>query len=79
MPREKTFKRIITFHTTTEAIAFEKYCTENSVPGRLIPLPGEISAGCGMCWMVPLEEAGPVDQLAEAGELRTEGVFVLLM
>ena len=79
MPREKTFRRIITFHTTTEAVAFEKYCLEKSIPGRLIPLPGEISAGCGMCWMVPLENSGDADRLADSGELRHEGVFTLLM
>ena len=69
--REKTLKRIITFHTTVEAIAFERYCMEHSVPGRLIPLPGEISAGCGMCWMVPL------DLLAKEGKLKTEAIYLL--
>lgn len=79
MIREKSLKRIITFHTTTDAIAFERYCMENSIPGRLIPVPGEISAGCGMCWMVPLDNAEAADRLAEEGIMRTEGSFILTM
>ena len=79
MIREKSLERIITFHTTTDAIAFERYCMENSIPGRLIPVPGEISAGCGMCWMVPLDNAEAADRLAEEGIMRTEGSFILTM
>ena len=77
--REKTLKRIITFHTTVEAIAFERYCMEHSVPGRLIPLPGEISAGCGMCWMVPLDLADGPDRLAKEGKLKTEAIYLLII
>jgi len=79
MIREKSLKRIITFHTTTDAIAFERYCMEKGIPGRLIPVPGEISAGCGMCWMVPLDNAEAADRLAEEGIMRTEGSFILTM
>ena len=79
MIREKSLKRIITFHTTTDAIGFERYCMENGIPGRLIPVPGEISAGCGMCWMVPLEKAEAADRLAEEGIMKTEGSFILTM
>ena len=61
MPRENTPKKIITFFTTTDAMAFERYCMEKHLPGRLIPLPGEISAGCGMCWMVRMEDAHELD------------------
>ena len=75
--REKTLKRIITFQTTTDAIAFERYCMEKGIPGRLIPLPGDISAGCGMCWMVPLEEVEKTDQLVEKHTLRTEGIYLI--
>ncbi|MCR4709215.1 MAG: DUF3343 domain-containing protein [Clostridiales bacterium] len=79
MAREKTLRRIITFRTTTDAIAFERYCLENNIPGRLIPVPGEISAGCGMCWMVPLDDAGEADSLASEKILRTEGIFWIVI
>lgn len=48
---------IITFATTTQAMAMEKYCGQNGLPGRLIPVPREITAGCGLSW-----KARPEDQ-----------------
>ena len=37
---------VLSFHATVEAMAWEKHCTEANIPGRLIPLPRELSAGC---------------------------------
>ena len=79
MIREKSLKRIITFHTTTDAIAFERYCMENSIPGRLIPVPGEISAGCGMCWMAEMEDGDAVMSAVESGGLKIQGAYILLI
>lgn len=33
-----------------------KRCMETGIPGRLIPLPREISAGCGLAWRMRPEE-----------------------
>lgn len=45
---------VLSFHTTAEAMAWEKACLSAQIPGRLIPLPREISAGCGLAWrMLP--------------------------
>lgn len=49
-------KLVITFHTTTQAMAMEALCQKENLPGRLIPLPGVVSAGCGLCWCAPIEE-----------------------
>ena len=38
--REK--KIVITFHTTTDAMAMERYCKKRKEPGRLIPVPGRM-------------------------------------
>ena len=46
----------IDIKTTTAAMAMEKKCSEEGIPGRLIPLPGEISAGCGLSWRILPEE-----------------------
>lgn len=75
MTKKKTLKRIITFSTTTDAMAFERHCLDHDIPGRLIPVPGQISAGCGMCWMVKEEDAGPSLKLAEKGIMKTEGIY----
>ena len=45
---------VLSFRTTLEAMEREKQCHVRQVPGRLIPLPREISAGCGLAWrMLP--------------------------
>ena len=45
---------VLSFRTTLEAREGEKQCHVRQVPGRLIPLPREISAGCGLAWrMLP--------------------------
>lgn len=56
--RQKEWKLIITFHTTSDAIAFEKACKETGRSGRMIPVPRELSAGCGLAWCtVPADRA----------------------
>lgn len=53
--REKRSYRVFTFHTTTEAMAMEKACIQNRIPGRIIPVPREISAACGLAWRMEAE------------------------
>lgn len=50
MMRKKELKLVITFHTTADAMAMEKACKLHDAPGRLIPVPRSISAGCGLAW-----------------------------
>lgn len=59
---KRTEKLVITFHTTTAAMAMEKSCKATLLPGRLIPVPGSISAGCGLAWCA---ETGSEDVLLE--------------
>lgn len=45
---------IISFNTTTDAMAFEKFCIENKIGGKLISVPKEIDAGCGLAWEIKI-------------------------
>lgn len=54
--RKKELKLVVTFHTTADAMAMENACREHKVPGRLIPVPRSISAGCGLAWCAPTDE-----------------------
>ena len=73
--RKKELKLVVTFHTTADAMAMEKACQELRVPGRLIPVPREISAGCGLAWCAPLEERAQVERaVAAAVAALTEAV-----
>ena len=47
---------VLSFRTTLDAMEWEKQCLAEKVPGRLIPLPREISAGCGLAWRMLLVE-----------------------
>ena len=55
--RQKKPTLVITFATTTQAMAMEKFCHAQGLPGRLIPVPREITAGCGLSW-----KADPADK-----------------
>ena len=79
MMREKEFRVIITFATTTDAMAMESYCTSHGVPGRLIPVPSAISAGCGMCWSAPSAQRECVTRAIEDAALCCEGVYEMLI
>lgn len=54
--RKKELKLVVTFHTTADAMAMEKACKEHQVPGRIIPVPRAISAGCGLSWCADLSD-----------------------
>lgn len=48
--RNKKEWLIVTFHTTTAAFQMESTAKNIGLKGRLIPVPREISAGCGLAW-----------------------------
>ena len=59
---------IITFATTTQAMAMESFCARENLPGRLIPVPREITAGCGLSWKAqPETQAVLLEAMTRAG------------
>lgn len=64
--RKKELKLVVTFHTTTDAMAMEKACKEAGAPGRLIPVPREISAGCGLSWCAGIEDRDTIRKVIES-------------
>ncbi len=48
--RKKKEWLIVTFHTTAAAFQMENTAKNIGLTGRLIPVPREISAGCGLAW-----------------------------
>lgn len=63
--RKKERKLVVTFHTTTDAMAMEKACRQAEAPGRLIPVPREISAGCGLAWCAGLADREAICRVME--------------
>lgn len=68
---------VITFHTTTEAMAAEKKCTQNHIPGALIPIPGALSAGCGLAWRMTSEEYESYKEVMAHSGMRYEQISML--
>lgn len=67
-------KLVITFHTTADAMAMEKVCKEQNVPGRIIPVPRAISAGCGLAWCAQLEEREEIAVAMKAAGIEEEAM-----
>lgn len=72
----KTEQRIIfTFPTTTDAVFLEHVCRTENLPGRMIPVPTSISAGCGLSWSAPPEAKEGIVKAAEKNGIRIEGIY----
>lgn len=70
--REKELKLVVTFHTTADAMAMEKVCKEYGAPGRIIPVPRAISAGCGLSWCAQLSEREEIARMMEKAGIEEE-------
>ena len=76
--REKEPQLVVTFYTTAEAMATERLCRQLGLPGRLISVPRELTADCGIAWAAPVSgKAALRAALAEHG-IETADFYELL-
>lgn len=54
-------------------MAAERFCKEGGIAGRLIPVPRQLSAGCGLAWSAPVQESARLKAEMEAGRISAEG------
>lgn len=73
--REKQLSVLIIFPTTASAMAMERFCKAQGLDGRLIPVPGEIRAGCGLAWMAPRPEKERLVKAIEAAGLTWDEII----
>ena len=70
---KRTEKLVITFYTTTAAMAMEQVCKAEGADGRIIPVPGSITADCGLAWCAdPANEAELMNLMARH-DIRYQG------
>lgn len=69
--RKKELKLVVTFHTTADAMGMEQLCKREDIPGRLIPVPRSVSAGCGLAWCA---DPGPDTEEVLRSALAGEGI-----
>ena len=77
MIRKKIPCVVLTFSTTTAAMSMEKKCGEHKIPGRLIPVPREITAGCGLAWKMTAEDYEVYKDAVESLNLTVEQTVFL--
>ena len=75
--RAKTPQRVVTFASTSDALAMEAAARERGIPGRVIPVPSEIDAGCGLAWCAPTGIA--LEGMLEAAGVQYEAIYVIEM
>jgi hypothetical protein len=69
--REKQLWLLITFSTTASAMALEEAFHTAGLPGRLIPVPTNITAECGLAWRAPLSSQPEAEALIDRQHLST--------
>ena len=67
--RKKRQYIVLSFASTARAMGWEKECAARVIPGRIIPLPSRISAGCGLAW-----KADPGDETVLTAALDENGI-----
>ncbi|MDT3843991.1 MAG: DUF3343 domain-containing protein [Bacillota bacterium] len=77
--REKKDYIILTFSTTRSAMRFEAFAAEKGIPGRTIPVPREISAGCGIAWRMDVGAYGNCRETIRSGGISPEKVTAVRM
>lgn len=79
MTRQKKPALVIAFDTTSQALAAEKLFTESGLPGRMIPIPSQITAGCGLAWKAEPEQRDVLCGALESADIRYSACRVLEM
>ena len=77
MSREKKPTLFFSFPTTFAAMEAERICREAGIPGRLVPIPREITAGCGLAWMSEPEQEPAIRAFFRSRQLQFEGSTIL--
>ena len=77
--RQRCERCVITFPTTTAAMEMESACAAAGTPGRLIPVPRAITAGCGICWAAPPESRTALEELVMEQGIPIDGIYSVMM
>jgi len=70
---------VITFYTTTDAMAMETACKAQQANGRLIPVPRSISAGCGLAWCAAPESREALERLMRMNQITYQDMHECLV
>ena len=66
-------KCLATFDVTSMALMFEKQCCSAGFDVRIVPVPRQISASCGLACSYPCDRESEIMQLCEKGRIEISG------
>ena len=75
--REKQPHAVVAFDTTSDAMAMEAAARQHDIPGRIIPVPSEISAGCGMAWAAKCCQRDEVEAGLRDNNLAYDDIYIV--
>lgn len=79
MNRKKENRIILTFESTTQALKTEARCKRYCISGKLIPVPRQLSAGCGMAWSSPVHDRENLMNMLSMEQIEVDGIYEFLM
>lgn len=68
---------LATFDTTHMALLFEKACRVSGLSARIVPVPRELSASCGLACTYPCDREETVKQICQEKKVETAGFYRL--
>jgi len=77
--RKKEPLLVVTFRTTTDVLSLEAAAKEAGIPGRIIPVPGAVKAGCGLAFAAPPDTGEALRRFMTQKQIRWEGIHELLL
>ena len=71
---KKELKLIVTFYTTSDAMATEKICKEKEIDGKLISAPRELSSDCGISFATDIKNKDKIKSLLDSKKIGYEKI-----
>ena len=75
----KKLKAVFSFAKTSDAMKMDKINNENKLPGKMIPVPREISAGCGIAYSIDASIKENAISLANENNVNIESIHEIEM
>lgn len=77
--REKQQWLVVTFFTTSAAMAAERACAQAGLDGRIIPVPRQITSDCGLGWRAAPEDREATEALFTGLSLEVDGYYTCVL
>lgn len=77
--RQRGPRCVVSFHTTAEAMAAERFCRREGLEGKLISVPRSVTSDCGLAWSAPPELREELERRFQEAGIETAGFHQLVV